>query len=183
MFPLSRCRGWRTLRVSMRMYHADDRQVRDESAFDPSPSPHATSIGSPVPDHQDLTPSCARCRGFGGPVEHDQSEGVSCLARCSRLVVALLVACQPGSRSAQTGAGTIAGIVRDSSGGAIPGATVHIVNEDSGAGVDATSDGQGAYRAAALAPGRYRVEATLDGFEAVTEQVVARDRADRRRST
>jgi len=87
------------------------------------------------------------------------------------LVVALLVAVSPGSGSAQTGAGTIAGIVRDSSGGAIPGATVHIVNEDSGAGVDAISDAQGAYRAAELPPGRYRVEATLDGFEAATRQV------------
>jgi hypothetical protein len=72
------------------------------------------------------------------------------------LVVALLLAVSPGSGSALTGAGTIAGVVRDSSGGAIPGATVHIVNEDTGVGVDAITI-QGAYRAAELAPGRYRV--------------------------
>ena len=51
--------------------------------------------------------------------------------------------------------------VRDSLGGAIPGATVRIVNETSGAPVEAVSDAQGSYRIE-LPPGRYRVEVTLD---------------------
>ena len=43
--------------------------------------------------------------------------------------------------------------------------TIRIVNEDSGVAVNLVSEQQGAYRAAGLAPGRYRVEAALSGFE------------------
>ena len=67
--------------------------------------------------------------------------------------------------SAQSVTGTITGTVRDASGGAIPGATVRVVNEKTRGAVDTTSDGQGAYRVAELPAGSYRLETTLDGFE------------------
>jgi len=70
------------------------------------------------------------------------------------------------------GPGRITGSIRDASGAAVPGATVRIVNESSGAFAEAVSDAQGAYRSDALAPGRYRVEISLDGFEAVARQTV-----------
>src|SRR6185503_15298785 len=73
--------------------------------------------------------------------------------------------------AAQGGAGTVNGIIRDSSGGAIPGATIQIVNESTTASVDAVSDAQGAFAVAPLAPGSYRVHATLDGFDAVMRRV------------
>ena len=77
---------------------------------------------------------------------------------------------------AQAGTGTavstITGVVRDSSGGAIPGAIVRIINEATGVTVEAVSDGQGSYRVAALLPGQYRVETTLEGFEAAVRKVV-----------
>ena len=84
---------------------------------------------------------------------------------------------------AQTGTSTITGIVRDSSGGAIPGATVRVVNEDTGVTVEAVTDEQGAYRAAALAPGQYRVETALDGFETAVRRIAleAGQTADDRR--
>jgi len=83
----------------------------------------------------------------------------------------------PAILSAQSGTSTIAGIVRDSSGGAVPGATVRIVNDASGDAVEAVTDGQGAYRAAGLVAGRYRVETVLDGFEAAPQPVtLAADR-------
>jgi len=93
----------------------------------------------------------------------------------SRIVVtvlaALVAALLPLSVSAQTEA-TISGVVRDSTGATIPGALVRVVNEGTSATVEVVSDGQGAYRATPLVPGRYRVEAALDGFETAVSQVV-----------
>jgi iron complex outermembrane receptor protein len=73
---------------------------------------------------------------------------------------------------AQSGAGTITGIVRDSSGATIAGATVRVVNENTGVSVETVTDGQGAYRAAALVPGGYRLETTLNGFETAVSRIV-----------
>ena len=79
-------------------------------------------------------------------------------------VAVLTAAFIPSLGAAQT-AGIISGVIRDSSGGAIPGATIRVVNEGSGAAQEAVSDAEGAYRVDDLVPGQYRVEATLDGFE------------------
>jgi iron complex outermembrane recepter protein len=92
----------------------------------------------------------------------------------SALVIAHL-ALLPGTALAQaTGArtGTIAGVVRDSSGAAIPGATVRILAEGAAAPIQVTSNEQGAYRSVQLASGRYRVETVLDGFETDVHQIV-----------
>jgi iron complex outermembrane recepter protein len=78
----------------------------------------------------------------------------------------------PAAADRPAGSGSITGSIRDSSGAAIPGATVRIVNESSGAIAESVTDAQGAYRSDALAPGRYRVEISLDGFEAVARQTV-----------
>ena len=66
---------------------------------------------------------------------------------------------------------TITGIVRDSSGGAVPGATVRVIDEGTRLSVEAITDEQGAFRAIALGSGTYRVEAALDGFETAVRQV------------
>ena len=92
------------------------------------------------------------------------------LQRVRQFVIVLALALVPGLAQAQS-TGVIAGVVRDTSGGAVPGATVHVVNEDSKAASDAVSDGQGAYSVTGLAAGRYRVEASLDGFETNVRQV------------
>ena len=73
---------------------------------------------------------------------------------------------------AQSGSGTITGIVKDTSGGVIPGATVKVVNEATSVSVDATTDATGSYRFEALAPGPYRVETSLDGFETAVRRIV-----------
>jgi iron complex outermembrane receptor protein len=89
------------------------------------------------------------------------------------IVAAALVLPAVASGQAGTSASTstITGTVRDASGGAIPGATVRIVNEKTHGTVDAVSDQQGTYRAASLPPGAYRVETTLDGFETAVREV------------
>ena len=71
---------------------------------------------------------------------------------------------------AQTG--IITGLVRDSTGAAVPGAIVRVVAEASGRTVEAVTNEQGSYRADALQPGQYRLEAALDGFELSVRRVV-----------
>jgi iron complex outermembrane receptor protein len=73
--------------------------------------------------------------------------------------------------AAQQEAGTITGSVKDTLGNVVPGTMIRATNQDSGAAVEAISDGQGAY-SVAVAAGRYRVEATLDGFETAIDEVV-----------
>jgi iron complex outermembrane recepter protein len=67
---------------------------------------------------------------------------------------------------------TLSGVVRDSSGGAIPGATIRIVNAASNTSVELVSDGHGAYQTEPLTPGRYRIEVSLDGFEPISRDIV-----------
>jgi iron complex outermembrane receptor protein len=81
-------------------------------------------------------------------------------------IAAFLVAI-PVLALAQAGTSTISGTVRDTSGGAVPGVTVHIVNDQTRAAVDAVTDAEGVYRAAPLAAGTYHVEASLDGFQPI----------------
>src|SRR5262249_5359738 len=61
--------------------------------------------------------------------------------------------------------------VHDSSGAAVPGATIRVTNEESGKTSEFVSAERGAYRADDLEPGKYRIEAVLDGFETVTRRV------------
>ncbi len=84
-------------------------------------------------------------------------------------IAALLAA--PIAARAQSPGGVVAGVVRDASGGTVPGATVRVVSDTTRATVVVITDAQGAYRAERLAPGAYRVEATLDGFESTAQKV------------
>src|SRR5689334_10793370 len=86
------------------------------------------------------------------------------------IIVAALMA--PGGAFAQSGASTIAGIVKDATGAAIPGATVRVVNEDTGVDSVLTTNGEGLYRAGSLVPGKYRVEIELDGFTPVVRRSI-----------
>jgi iron complex outermembrane recepter protein len=91
------------------------------------------------------------------------------------VVAAAVALALPVAASGQSATSAIAGTVRDGSGGAIPGATVRIVNEKTHRTVDAVSDQQGAYRTAALPPGTYRLETTLEGFETAVREVALED--------
>jgi iron complex outermembrane receptor protein len=78
--------------------------------------------------------------------------------------IALLL---PAAASAQIAPNTIGGLVRDSSGAPIPGATIRVINEGTASTAAAVSNEQGEYRTGVLAAGRYRLEAELDGFQTV----------------
>jgi hypothetical protein len=75
------------------------------------------------------------------------------------LIVALLA---PGTVSAQTA--ELRGAVADSTGSALPGVTVTIVNVATGVERVVVTDDQGTFRVPALQPGPYTVESTLSGF-------------------
>jgi Carboxypeptidase regulatory-like domain len=67
--------------------------------------------------------------------------------------------------------GDITGTVTDSTGAAIPGATIIVKNQDTGATQKLTANGAGTYRASLLKPGRYSVSVTASGFQTTTTEV------------
>jgi hypothetical protein len=67
--------------------------------------------------------------------------------------------------SAQTGSSGISGNIKDPTGAAIPGAKLKVINEATGVVLDTVSNDEGLYGAPSLAPGRYRVEVTVEGFD------------------
>jgi iron complex outermembrane receptor protein len=78
----------------------------------------------------------------------------------------------PPAASAQAVEGGVRLVVRDSSGGAIPGASIRITSEAAGNPIDGVTDAQGGYQVGSLTPGRYRIQTTLDGFEPVVREAV-----------
>lgn len=86
---------------------------------------------------------------------------------CKKFVLAMLmyVAFIP-SVLAQT-TGTISGVVKDSTGALVPGATVTVINLETATTRTLVADDQGRYRALNLNVGRYEVEAELSGFQTV----------------
>jgi hypothetical protein len=78
------------------------------------------------------------------------------------ITLALLV---PEGLHAQTASARITGLVRDSSGAVIPGATVTALNEDTGISYRAISSDAGAFAFDSIPPGKYTLEAELTGFK------------------
>lgn len=68
---------------------------------------------------------------------------------------------------AQAVRATILGIVQDTSGATMPGATVEVRNVDTGVTQTVITNGQGRYNAPDLAIGTYEVRASLAGFRSV----------------
>src|SRR5207245_1454675 len=67
--------------------------------------------------------------------------------------------------SAQVGTGSITGKILDASTAAIPNVRVTVTNEDTGSTAILLTNNEGIYRATALIPGTYRIEAVNPGFE------------------
>jgi hypothetical protein len=62
--------------------------------------------------------------------------------------------------------------VSDSTGAVLPGARVVILNEETGISRTVTTNASGRYLAPALGLGKYRVTASLDGFQTEVRVVV-----------
>src|SRR5690349_279008 len=78
----------------------------------------------------------------------------------------------------QTSLGRIRGTVSDSSGGIIPAAEGIAINQGPGLATRTTSNNAGVYAFAALAPGKYRVEASRTGFKRAIRQDIVLETAD-----
>lgn len=70
----------------------------------------------------------------------------------------------PGTALAQERFGTIAGTVRDSSGGVLPGVSVTVTNIETQRATTVVSAAEGTYSVPRLEPGRYNVKFELSGF-------------------
>src|SRR5476649_1003837 len=92
----------------------------------------------------------------GGRVTHAIKRGLG---------VALLIVSIAGAAAAQTGAGSISGTVKDTSGGAVPGATVTVANPDRGVDQTGQTNEQGGFIFPLLPPGTYSVSVELSGFK------------------
>src|SRR5581483_8436891 len=82
----------------------------------------------------------------------------------------LCVACVAAAQST-VGTGGITGTVTDPTGAVISNAKVTITNEGTGQTITATTNSAGAYNAAALAPGNYKLQISASGFNSVTTTI------------
>jgi hypothetical protein len=93
---------------------------------------------------------------------------LSGLFRVLLLGLALAVSLLPRPLAAQAVSGTILGTVRDTSGGALPGATVTLVNTGTGFTRTVTTDASGEFTAPLVPTGTYSASAELGGFKKVS---------------
>lgn len=80
------------------------------------------------------------------------------------LTTALLVSCATAITAAQTNTGEITGVVRDSQGAVLPGATVVAEHQEGGTRVGRLTDERGRYVLPSLRLGTYIISAELTGF-------------------
>ena len=88
------------------------------------------------------------------------------------VLCALVALAAPTTAAAQAQAanGNIEGIVKDTTGAALPGVTVTVTNMDTGTARTSVTNDEGVYRAILLPLGRYRVVAELQGFKTFEQQ-------------
>ena len=80
------------------------------------------------------------------------------------LVVVAFLLTLPSATRAQSGTASLIGEVTDAQKSVLPGATITLVNPQTGFSQTTVADERGTYRFVALQPGRYRVTAELSGF-------------------
>lgn len=93
------------------------------------------------------------------------------LGICLILTVAMLSAVPSFAQSTSN----IVGVVKDTTGATVPGATVTVTNNDTGATRTVTTADDGAFRAASLPVGHYTVKFEKTGFKTETDQGLVLD--------
>src|SRR5580698_7857423 len=87
-------------------------------------------------------------------------------------VVTLMILLTGVSLLAQSVTARFSGQVTDTDGGAIPGASIQIINQESLAKRATKSDASGEYSVANVAPGRYQIIVEADGFARRSSDVI-----------
>jgi Carboxypeptidase regulatory-like domain/TonB dependent receptor len=87
--------------------------------------------------------------------------------RTKSLLVVLLILASTATAFAQSLTGSVGGIVKDESGGALPGASVTLTGKTGSRSV--VTDAAGKFRILAVSPGAYELTATLAGFQPVKQ--------------
>jgi hypothetical protein len=98
--------------------------------------------------------------------------------RKQSMVLALFALLVAASAYAQRTSATVRGTVRDSTQAVLPGATVTVVNTDTGLTRATVTNSVGAYAVPELPIGRYRITAELQGFKTATRTDVILKVAD-----
>jgi hypothetical protein len=123
----------------------------------------STKDGSPIINHMRMKPAhkCA----------------VRCFLKISyiALVGTVLLATTSLAGWGQGITGSINGVVTDSSGAVVPGATITATNANTGVAAKTSSDGTGRYAFQSLAPGSYTLSAVQSGFSAVVLSGISLD--------
>jgi len=100
------------------------------------------------------------------PIQHNYNVRRITVTFRSRILSLFLVLLAGISlASAQTSNGTVVGVITDSSGGALVGATVTITSTDTGAVRTTLTNSEGTYRIESVLPGNYDVSASATGFQ------------------
>jgi hypothetical protein len=81
-----------------------------------------------------------------------------------RVILAVVLLTSTSPAAAQITSATISGTVRDQTGGVLPGVDVVIKNLDTGLSRSVMTDANGYFTVPGLAPGRYEMRASLQGF-------------------
>ncbi|HEX5134056.1 MAG TPA: carboxypeptidase-like regulatory domain-containing protein, partial [Thermoanaerobaculia bacterium] len=92
--------------------------------------------------------------------------------RFRRLVVALSIVCLAAPLAFAQTTGSVAGVVRNPEGGALPGVTVTISGEKLPLGRSMTTRSDGAFQFIGLIPGEYRLKAELPGLGMFEQNVI-----------
>ncbi len=104
--------------------------------------------------------------------------GVLTLRSCWTVAVAgaAFILCLSSLAEAQSGAaaGTVAGVVTDPSGAAVPGAAVEILNPVSGYQRSHVTDGQGRFTFSNVPPNPYHLTVSMKGFATFSQDVEVR---------
>ena len=90
------------------------------------------------------------------------------MTRYVPLVLACLFLVAPAVAAAQETRGSIEGVIKDNTGGVLPGVTVNAKQLATNSIFTAVTDAIGVFRFPALTPGAYSVTATLQGFKPET---------------